>query len=218
MKIPAFITTLGTRSVFGGLSLIIAGGFPISGLEAPTYKAVTAAYVFGFLPAQIFWVFAVMLIGGIVLARTKLGYQIYATGGNRSAAENVGIAVNTVKTACFVITGFLVAVSAVIAVGWLRGASPSQNTGFELDVIAAVIIGGTNLFGGSGTVFGTFLGAAISGMIANGLVLLGVDAYWEPVAQGIVIIVAVALDGWIRIRQAKAAKGSVLAQMRQRQQ
>lgn len=218
LKIPAFITTLGTMSIFAGLSLLISGGFPISGLSAPTYKAVTAAYVFGFLPAQVFWLIGVMVIGGVVLARTKFGYQVYATGGNRQAAESVGISVNTIKTICFVLTGFLVALSAVIAVGWLRGASPSQNTGFELDVIAAVIIGGTNLYGGSGTILGTFLGAAISGMIGNGLVLLGVNAYWEPVARGLVIIVAVALDGWIRVRQAQLAKGSVLAQMRQRKQ
>ena len=216
VRIPAFITTLGTMSIFGGLSLVISGGFPISGLEQPVYKAVTAAYVFGFMPAQIFWLIAVMVIGGIVLARTKFGYQVYATGGNAQAATNVGINVDRIKTICFVVTGFLVGLCAVIAVGWLRGASPSQNTGFELDVIAAVIIGGTNLYGGSGTIFGTFLGAAISGMIGNGLILLGVDSYWEPVAKGLVIICAVSLDGWIRRRQAQAAKGSVLAGMKKR--
>jgi ribose transport system permease protein len=218
LKIPAFITTLGTMSVFSGLSLVISGGFPISGLNAPFYKAVTAAYVFGFMPAQIFWLIVVMVVGGIVLARTRFGYQVYATGGNKQAATNVGINVDRIKTICFVITGFLVALSAVIAVGWLRGASPSQSTGFELDVIAAVIIGGTNLYGGSGTIFGTFLGAAISGMIGNGLVLLDVDAYWEPVAKGLVIIAAVALDGWVRTRQARAARGNVLASLKAQKQ
>lgn len=214
LKIPAFITTLGTTSIFGGLSLVLSGGFPVSGIESPVFKELMAAYVFGFIPAQVLWMLAVMIIGGLVLARSKFGYQTYATGGNRAAAANVGIRVDRVRVTCFVITGFLVGLAAVIATGWLRGASPSQSTGFELDVIAAVIIGGTALFGGSGTIFGTLLGALISGMIANGLVLLNVDAYWEPVAKGIVIIVAVALDGIVRARQATNAKNKVLAQSR----
>jgi ribose/xylose/arabinose/galactoside ABC-type transport system permease subunit len=128
----------------------------------------------------------------------------------------VGINVNRIKILCFTATGVLVAMSSVIAVGWFGSASPSQNTGFELDIIAAVIIGGTTLYGGSGTIFGTFLGAAIFGMIGNGLVLLGVNSYGEPIVKGIVIVLAVALDGFIRTRQAQAAKGSVLAKMRQK--
>lgn len=215
LRIPAFVTTLGSMSVFSGLSLVISGGIPITGLEAPGYKALVSGYVFGVVPAQVFWMAGVMLIGGIFLARTRFGYQVYATGGNRQAAESTGIPVNAIKVACFAITGFLVGLAAVISVGWLRGGSPSQNTGFELDVIAAVIIGGTNLFGGSGTVFGTFLGAAIMGMIANGLVLLGLSAYWQPVAKGLIVIGAVALDLWVRARQAQLAKRRVLAEMQQ---
>jgi ribose transport system permease protein len=216
LKIPAFITTLGTMLMFGGSSLLLNDGIQIIGIKSATYKSLMAADVFGFLPAQVFWMLGIMLIGGLVLARTKFGYQVYAVGGNRQAAENVGINVNRIKILCFTATGVLVAMSSVIAVGWFGSASPSQNTGFELDIIAAVIIGGTTLYGGSGTIFGTFLGAAIFGMIGNGLVLLGVNSYGEPIVKGIVIVLAVALDGFIRTRQAQAAKGSVLAKMRQK--
>jgi ribose transport system permease protein len=215
LKIPAFITTLGTMLMFGGSSLLLNDGIQIIGIKSPTYKSLMAADVFGFLPAQVFWMLGIMLIGGLVLAKTKFGYQVYAVGGNRQAAENVGINVNRIKILCFTATGVLVAMSSIIAVGWFGSASPSQNTGFELDIIAAVIIGGTTLYGGSGTIFGTFLGAAIFGMIGNGLVLLGVNSYGEPIVKGIVIVLAVALDGFIRTRQAQAAKGSVLAKMRQ---
>lgn len=137
-----------------------------------------------------------------ILAKTRFGYNVYATGGNAQAAANVGINVPRVKTACFVIVGALAGLAAAMLVGWLRGTSPLTGQGFELDVIAAVIIGGTNLFGGEGSVFGTFLGAAIIGMISNGLVLLGVSAFWEPLVKGLIIVAAVLLDVTIRRRQA----------------
>jgi ribose transport system permease protein len=199
--IPSFIVTLAGLSVFRGAALLISEGFPISGLESPTLKSVASGYAFGTVPAQVFWLAAVMLVGGFVLAKTRFGYNVYATGGNPGSAANVGINTSFVKTTCFVITGALTGLAAVLLVGWLRGSSPLAGQGFELDVIAAVIIGGTNLFGGSGSVLGTFLGAAIIGMISNGLVLLGVSAFWEPVVKGLIILFAVLLDVTIRRRR-----------------
>lgn len=200
--IPSFIVTLGGLSAFRGAALLISNGFPISGLQSPTFKAVASGYAFGVVPAQVFWLIGTMLVGGWVLAKTRFGYNVYATGGNSQAAANVGINVRRVKTISFVIIGALAGLAAALLVGWLRGTSPLTGQGFELDVIAAVIIGGTNLFGGSGSVFGTFLGAAIIGMISNGLVLLGVSAFWEPLVKGLIIVSAVLLDVTIRRRQA----------------
>ncbi|MGH2819806.1 MAG: ABC transporter permease, partial [Actinomycetota bacterium] len=177
---------------------------PISGLQSPGFKSLTSGYAFGIVPAQIFWFAGVMIVGAWVLSRTKFGYHVYATGGNSAAAANVGIKTARVKTLCFMLTGALAGIAAALLVGWLRGASPLTGQGFELDVIAAVIIGGTNLFGGSGSVVGTFLGAAIMGMIGNGLVLLGVSQFWEPIAKGFIIVAAVLLDVTIRKRRAVA--------------
>jgi ribose transport system permease protein len=200
-RIPSFIVTLGMLSVLRGTALLVGGGMPISGLQEPGFTRMTSGYFFGIVPAQVFWLGAVMLAGGWVLANTRFGYNVYATGGNTRAAAAVGIKTARIKTAAFMLTGALAGLAAVILVGWLRGTSPLTGQGFELDVIAAVIIGGTNLFGGAGSVFGTFLGAAIIGMISNGLVLLGVSAFWEPVVKGGIIIAAVLLDVTIRRRE-----------------
>jgi len=142
-----------------------------------------------------------MLVGGWVLAKTRFGYHVYATGDNARAAANAGIATRRVKIACFVLTGALTGLAGVIVTGWLQNGNPISGQAFELDVIAAVVIGGTNLFGGSGSILGTFLGAAIAGLIRNGLVLLGAGIETIPIAQGAVIILAVLLDVTIRRRQ-----------------
>ena len=118
-----------------------------------------------------------MLAGGdcrrFVLVKTKFGYHVYATGSNGQARANAGINTRRVKIMCFIILGGLTGLAATILIGWMHGTSRGYGQGYELDVIAAVVIGGTNLFGGIGSVFGTFLGAAITGMMKNGLVLLG---------------------------------------------
>lgn len=199
--IPSFIVTLGMLAVLRGAALLTSGGLPVSGLEAPTYRLVTSSYLFGLVPAQAVWLILIVVAGAWLLRRTRFGYDVYATGGNPTAARHVGINVARTKTMCFVITGALVGLASAILIGWLRGTSPLTGEAFELDVIAAVIIGGTNLFGGSGSVTGTFLGAAIIGMLSNGLVLLGVSAYWEPVVKGAVIIIAVLVSVTVRRRQ-----------------
>jgi ribose transport system permease protein len=200
-RIPSFIVTLGMLSALRGAALIRSGGTPVSGIDAPDFQRITSAYVFGSIPAQIFWFLGVLVVGGFVLAKTRFGYHVYATGDNAGAAVNAGIRTTRVKLACFVITGALTGLAGVISAGWLRSGSPITGQAFELDVIAAVIIGGTNLFGGSGSILGTFLGAAVAGMISNGLILLGADINSLPVAKGAVIILAVLLDVTIRRRQ-----------------
>lgn len=193
VRIPSFIVTLGMLSVFDGLSEVITTGYPITGVPSRVYASLTSGTAFGQVPAQAIWMAGVMLAGGVVLARTRFGYQTYATGGNELAARNAGIRTDRIKIAAFVITGVLAAVAAVIEFGWLRGTSPTPGSTFELQIVAAVIIGGTSLAGGRGTIAGTLIGAVISGLIANGLVLLNVNAYWVPVAQGAIIVVAVSL-------------------------
>ena len=200
-RIPSFIVTLGMLSSLRGLALLVSGGNTIAGIKAPTFREITGANLFGVVPVQIIWLLGVMLIGGWVLAKTRFGYHVYATGDNARAAANAGINTRRTKIACFVITGVLTALAGVIVTGWLQNGNPITGQAFELDVIAAVVIGGTNLFGGSGSILGTFLGAAIAALIRDGLVLMGASIETIPIAQGAVIILAVLLDVTIRRRQ-----------------
>ena len=199
--IPSFIVTLGMLSALRGGALTVSGGTAIAGIDAPSFTRITSAELFGVVPAQIVWFLAVTVIGGWVLAKTRFGYHVYATGDNPRAAANAGIDTRRTKIACFVLTGALVGLIGMITTGWLRNGNPITGQAFELNVIAAVVIGGTNLFGGSGSILGTFLGAAIAGLIQNGIILLGADIQTVPIAQGAVIILAVLLDVTIRRRQ-----------------
>ena len=135
-----------------------------------------------------------MLVFGIVLATTKFGSDVYSVGGNAKAAADSGINVARVKVLCFALTGSLCGLAAVILVGWLGNANPLTGTGFELSVIAAVVVGGASLAGGTGNILGTLLGAVIAGVLSNALVLAGVDGNWQQVATGLLILAAILLN------------------------
>lgn len=198
-RIPSFIVTLGMLGVLSGAALILSGGLPVGTVTNQTFNTVSAGLFFdNAFPAQVFWLVGVMIVGAIVLAFTKFGSQVYATGGNRLAAAHAGIKTRRTKLFCFMLTGGLVGLIGVLAVGWLGNANPLTGRGFELQVIAAVVIGGTSLFGGAGSIFGTFLGAAIIGMISNGLVLVGVDQYWQQFVTGSIIVAAALLNVTLR--------------------
>jgi ribose transport system permease protein len=193
---PSFIVTLGMLGILRGSALILSGAWPII-IKLPeehSFLNITAGYVFKIVPAQIFWMIGIMLIAGFVLSKTRFGAHVYATGGNEEAARLSGIPVKRIKIITFMITGVLCGVAATLLLGQVKSAFPLAGTGFEIDVIAAVVIGGTQLFGGRGSILGTLLGALIIGMITNGLVLLGVNAYVEPLAKGCIIIIAVLIN------------------------
>ncbi len=220
--IPSFIVTLGMLSTMRGLTLLGSGGWPIPVNDNSlwtnllggnlliarnqlsligTTLTVPPEAVQLMVPMQVLWMIAVLVSGGVVLAYSRYGYHVYATGGNKQAARLAGIPTDWVKIRAFMLTGGLVGFAAALLVSWLHTANPNTGLGFELDVIAAVIIGGTNLFGGAGSILGTFLGAAITGMISNGLVLLGASAYLEGIIKGIIIVGAVGIDIAIQKRQ-----------------
>ena len=198
-RVPSFIVTLGMLGVLRGLALVLSQGLPIGVVESHWFNKASTGLAFGgHVPAQVFWLAGVMIVGGIVLAHTRFGYHLYATGGNRAAAASAGIKTARIKVYAFVLTGLLVGLVGVLAVGWLGSANPLTGDGFELQVIAAAVIGGTSLFGGAGSIFGTFLGAAVIGMLSNGLVLLGVDQYWQQFTTGAIIVGAALLNVSIR--------------------
>jgi ribose transport system permease protein len=222
LGIPSFIVTLGMMSTMRGATLFGSGAWPIPVNDTSVWTNllggnvllarnqlsligttlnVPAEAVQLLVPMQVLWMVLVLVVGGAVLAYSRYGYHVYATGGNKQAARLTGIDTDWVKIRAFMLTGVLVALAASLLVAWLHTANPNTGLGFELDVIAAVIIGGTNLFGGAGSILGTIIGAAITGMISNGLVLLGASAYLEGVIKGIIIVGAVGIDILIQRRQ-----------------
>ncbi|MDQ4076118.1 MAG: ABC transporter permease [Chloroflexota bacterium] len=205
--VPSFVVTLGMLSALRGVALALAGGWPVAGLPSDRFFAITGGFLviatdtYTSIPMQVIWMIVVLLIGWFVLSKTRYGYHLYATGSNKQAAILNGIPTDRVKILAFMFTGFLAALAASLQLGFFKSFQPTNGQGLELEVIAAVIIGGTNLFGGSGNILGTLVGAAIIGMITNGLILAGVPTYWQFVAIGLIIIFAVVLDVQIRKRQ-----------------
>ncbi len=213
VEVPSFIMTLGTYSLFRGVALVLTGGLPIIYPDEvrSSFFAATNGSVAG-VPAQVIWGIAIIVIGALVLKWTRFGAHVYATGGNLRSARAAGINTRRVKFACFVMTGTACGVIAAIQSGWLREGSPLTGSGFELQVIAAVIIGGVALTGGQGSVYGTVVGTWIIAMLPNGLTLLGVQGNWNQVFIGLIIVLVAGAElamqrkqdmrGWVRRRRA----------------
>lgn len=191
VRINPFIVTLGMMSIARGTSLLITGGLPISIDNPITFLG--SGYV-GPVPIPVIIMFVIAIMGHIFATKTLPGRNIYAVGNNERAAKLSGIRVDRVKIMAFMIMGGLCALSGMILSGTLSTAEPSAGAGYELDVIAAVVIGGASLAGGEGSIIGVIIGAAIMGVLRNSFVLLGVSAYWQVVAIGLVTIAAVAID------------------------
>ncbi|HEX4517986.1 MAG TPA: ABC transporter permease [Gaiellaceae bacterium] len=202
-RIPSFIVTLGTLSVFEGMALLITNAAPIS-LDQTKHNIAQFSYLgegkpFG-IPMQLLLMLAVVLVGGFVLRFTKFGYHVYAVGGSREAARLCGIPVDRIRILSFVIVGVLSALAGIAGLSFLLYVSGDTGTGLELLVITAVIIGGTALFGGSGTMLGTLVGVFLIGALQNVLILAQVASFWQTVVVGVVIVAAVAFDSWLRRR------------------
>jgi ribose transport system permease protein len=192
--VPSFIVTLGMMGVARGFALVITKGSSISGLP-PEYLTLGQGY-FLRVPIPVLIMIILAILAHIFLSRMRTGRHIYFTGSNIQAARLSGINVNRVKLLVFTLCATLAAAEAVIETSRMNAAQPAAGVGYELAAIGAVIIGGASLFGGEGTILGTILGAILLGMITNGLVLLGVSAYWQQVFSGSIIILAVTLDMW----------------------
>lgn len=192
LGIPSFIITLGTMSVIRGLTYVVTEAMPVGGLPESYHRLGSGTLLGVSVPVAVMG--AVAVAGGLVLARTRFGRMVYATGGNLEAARLAGIPTGRVRVAAFALTGLLAGLAGILTAGWVQVAQPVAGEGYELDVIAAVIIGGASFSGGKGTVLGTMLGATLMGVLRNGLILLGVTVYWQKVAIGGVIVLAVVLD------------------------
>lgn len=190
--IHPFIVTLGSMSIFRGATLLIAQGKPISGMS-PAFRFIGAGMI-GPIPFPVILFLGCVIIFGIMLKRTVFGRYIYAIGGNQEAALLSGIMVDRVKILTYTILGTLSGLSALILTSRLNSGELVAGQGYELDVIASVVIGGTSMMGGEGGVYGTLIGALLIGVISNGLNLLGVQPYWQMMVKGTIIILAVLMD------------------------
>jgi ribose transport system permease protein len=198
LNVPPFIGTLGMMGIARGLSLIISRGVPIYGLER--YKFIGQGKLFDVIPVPTIIVLVVFVLGFIVLNYTRFGRFTYATGSNSEAARLSGINVRRVQVGIYLICGLLTGLASTIEAGRLAIAQPAGGNGYELLAIGAVIIGGASTFGGEGSVVATLIGAIIVTTLRNGLNILGVNAFWQYVVNGVVIIGAVAADQFRRRR------------------
>jgi ribose transport system permease protein len=190
--LPPFIVTLGTMSIARGAALLVTEGRPISGF-APSFRIVATGRV-AFVPAPVVVTAIVYVIAHFVLTGTAFGRYVYAIGGNEEATRLSGVAVRFHKSMIYVVAGLMSAIAAVILTARLNSAQPIAGMMYELDAIAATVIGGTSLMGGEGTLAGTLVGALIMGVLRNGLNLLGVSSFLQQIVIGGVIVIAVLLD------------------------
>ncbi|MFF4620679.1 ABC transporter permease [Nonomuraea jabiensis] len=190
-RLPPFIATLAMLGIARGLALVISEGSPIPMPDAVSHLGDTAG---GFLPVPVIVMVVMGVIAAVILNRTYAGRAMYAIGGNEEAARLSGIKVDRQKLITYALSGGFAAVAGIVLAGRLASAQPQAAAGYELDAIAAVVIGGASLSGGKGRALGTFVGALILAVLRNGLNLLSVSAFWQQVVIGVVIALAVLVD------------------------
>ena len=187
-----FIVTLGTLSTYRAIALIYTGGNPVLGIPAE-FPRIFNGSLFG-LPMSVIIVAVVALVAWVLLKKTPLGEYLLAVGGNEEAAYVAGVPIALTKITAYVISGLLAALASLILIGRLGAAEPILGNLWELDAIAAAAIGGASLMGGKGSVVGTILGAIILGTMRNGLTLMNVQAFYQLLATGLIILVAMMID------------------------
>ncbi len=192
LKVPAFVVTLGGLSAYRGTALLVSDGGPISGFNE-AYRWIGQGKI-GMVPIPVIIFLVFIVLCHIVLKYTVYGRYIYSVGGNPEAARLSGINIDLIIISTYIITGFLVGLAAFILSARLNSAEAVAGMGYELNVIAVVVVGGTSLFGGRGNILGTIIGAMLFGVLQNGLVLLNVSSYIQQIIIGIILILAVTFD------------------------
>lgn len=199
LKVPPFVATLGGMSAWRGAALLFGNGGPISGFDE--------AYVWwgqgkiGIIPVPVILFLFCAIAAHIVLRYTRYGRQVYAVGGNPEAARLSGLNVNRIILSVYMLIGFFAGLGAFVLSARLNSAEAVAGTGYELTVIASVVIGGTSLFGGVGTIFGTVIGTLLIGVLLNGLVLMNISSYIQQIIIGFIIVLAVAFDTFAKSRK-----------------
>lgn len=202
LNLPPFITTLAMMLIARGLAYKVAEGRPIP-VNSDAFNGMGIGYIFGALgaplgmpgiPIAVIWMLVIVIGFAIVLGRTRFGRYVYAIGGNEEAARLAGVSVGRVKTLVYVISGACSAIAGLLLMARFASGSPQTGLGFELQAIAAVVVGGTSLMGGRGAIAGTFVGALLIGVLNNVMNLLNIESYTQEIVLGAVILLAVVLD------------------------
>lgn len=193
-KVAPFIATLATMTIFRGATLVFTDGKPVTGLsDSVAFQMMGKGYFF-FIPVPVIIMLVVFGVLYFILHNTVIGRRVYAVGGNEEAATLSGVKSDRIKILVYSLTGMLAVLAGIILTSRLNSAQPTAGTMYELDAIAAVVIGGTSLMGGRGRISGTLIGALIIGVISNGLNLLNVSSFYQQIVKGAVILFAVMLD------------------------
>jgi len=200
-NLQPFIVTLGTMGMFRGLALVASNGRPIYGFS-PQFIKTFSGNTLGDLPKPVIVAVLVALCGWFILTQTRFGKYAVAIGGNEETTGLAGIPIRRYKLGIYILGGFLTGVAAALLTARLSSADPTAGSGYELDAIAATVMGGTSLSGGEGTIFGTMVGALVISLVRNGMNILNVQAFWQQFVIGSVIILAALLDQW-RKRQSR---------------
>lgn len=199
-NLQPFIVTMGMLSIARGLTLLSTNGNPVSQLNSD-FRWIGNGYLFETIPIPVILFLLIFIISWIVLNKTPFGRYVYAVGGNEKSARTSGINVDRIKIFVYMLCGVLAAVAGLVLTARTGSAQTNAGTAYELDAIAAVVIGGTSMIGGVGTLMGTFFGILIIGVLNNGLDLLGVQSYYQQLIKGVLIVVAVMLDPSRKIRR-----------------
>lgn len=201
-KLAPFIVTLATMTIFRGATLVYTNGNPITKRLSDTFlfQFLGQGYIVG-IPFPVIIMFIVFIILYVLLHKTVFGKSVYAIGGNEKAAYISGVKLNKVKIIIYSISGIMASISGLIITSRLSSAQPTAGASYEMDAIAAVVLGGTSLSGGKGRILGTLIGALIIGVLNNGLNIIGVSAFWQQVVKGVVILIAVLIDRFKVVKQ-----------------
>ena len=201
-KLAPFIVTLATMTIFRGATLVYTNGNPITKGLSDTFlfQFLGQGYIVG-IPFPVIIMFIVFIVLYVLLYKTAFGKSVYAIGGNEKAAYISGVKLNKVKIIIYSISGIMASISGLIITSRLSSAQPTAGASYEMDAIAAVVLGGTSLSGGKGRILGTLIGALIIGVLNNGLNIIGVSAFWQQVVKGVVILIAVLIDRFKVVKQ-----------------
>ena len=192
-RVPAFIITMAMMNVCSGVAYVYSGG-QATRINDDFFSAIGTGYLFNTIPLPVVYMIILIIVISFLLGKTKFGTYIYAIGGNREAARLSGVPIKKVEIAVFTISGVLSAFAGLVLCSRMYSGQPSVGSGYELDAIAACVLGGTSMSGGKGRISGTIFGAMVIGIISNGLNLIGVSSYWQLIVKGLIIACAVLLD------------------------
>lgn len=192
-RVPAFIVTMAMMNIASGVAYVYSGGRSTR-ITDKFFVQIGTGYIFGVIPLPVIYMVFLIALFVFLLNKTKFGTYIYAIGGNRESARVSGVPIMKVEIAVFTITGFLSAFAGLVLASRMYSGQPSVGSGYELDAIAACVLGGVSMSGGRGRISGTVIGAMVIGIISNGLNLMGVSSFWQLIVKGVIILFAILID------------------------